>query len=424
MNSSKCENVMIVSRYKENIDWINDLFENNCLIDKCIIINKSDENININSKKIEIIKSDNVGREGETYLTYIINNYENLPNNIWFVQADPFDHSPDFMNLMENATINKYIHKNFQCLSYRYNEFIPPQNIEFDHRFYIDNNRIIQYYIDSRTQQTLEQHEFFDFFHSQKVEELRQKTPMPYGNYLHFMCGTSNIPVPKNIIPYCWSSIFFVKKESIYLNKKSCYIKLREILLKDDNQGGLQGFVLERLWNYILTHNSYDSLEELNKVNWKYSNFCALWNKNSNLVLFYTKSHEIHPLIKKPEYDANYAMIYYNNIDKNYEVKDGIYYIFESDSGMFCLNLQTAKTLLSMKIEAANLFGPISSFGNILSNLFKPATKSVSFVDSPVRCVSKTDNKFNNSDKLLDKKGALALKKNLLSHDSNKYKNH
>ena len=47
MNSSKCENVMIVSRYKENIDWINDLFENNCLIDKCIIMNNPHKNLNI-----------------------------------------------------------------------------------------------------------------------------------------------------------------------------------------------------------------------------------------------------------------------------------------------------------------------------------------------------------------------------------------
>ena len=44
-------------------------------------------------------------------LSYIINNYEQLPDNIWFVQGNPFDHSPDFLNLMSENVIQNYIQK-------------------------------------------------------------------------------------------------------------------------------------------------------------------------------------------------------------------------------------------------------------------------------------------------------------------------
>lgn len=408
MGRYNCENTIIISRYNEDLEWIYVLLKETW-INKCIIVNKGDDLPDLHSDKIQIIKSENIGREGETYLSYIINNYEQLPDNIWFVQGNPFDHSPDFLNLMSENVIQNYIQKNFQCLTWRYNEMIPP-NIEFDHRFFIDGNRVIQYYIDSRNQQTVEQHEFFDYMHSLKVKELKDITPMPYGNYLHYMCGVSGIPIPKNIIPYCWSSIFFVKKEAIHLNKKNSYIKLKEILLSSDIQGGSQGFVLERLWNYILTHNSYDSLEELKTVNWKYSNFCGLWNKSNNLMLLCSKSHLIHPSVKPPKYNSHMLMIYYNNITRKYEVKDGIYYDFDATSIIPCLNLQTAKTLLSFNIDfQSNFFDPISSFGNILNTFLKQPTRHVRFnISASPTAVSATRRCEN--DKLLDKIGALALK--------------
>ena len=92
------------------------------------------------------------------------------------------------------------------------------------------------------------------------VKKLKEITPKPYGNYLHFMCGSSGIPIPQTIIPYCWSAIFYIKNTSVYYNPRESYIKLRNILLSSDLQGGYQGFVLERLWYYIFTHKSYNSL--------------------------------------------------------------------------------------------------------------------------------------------------------------------
>ena len=41
----------------------------------------------------------NVGREAETYLRYIIENYDNLPEIVIFLQGNPFDHLPQNFDL-------------------------------------------------------------------------------------------------------------------------------------------------------------------------------------------------------------------------------------------------------------------------------------------------------------------------------------
>ena len=67
-------------------------------IKNIIVFNKGNDDVNIKyTDKINVISIENVGREGETYLQYIINNYDSLPEHIWFIQANPFEHSPDHL---------------------------------------------------------------------------------------------------------------------------------------------------------------------------------------------------------------------------------------------------------------------------------------------------------------------------------------
>jgi hypothetical protein len=40
---------------------------------------------------------------------------------------------------------------------------------------------------------------------------------------------------------------------------------LREELLNKNDQGGDEGYALERFWQYLLTNNSFSSVEEFNK---------------------------------------------------------------------------------------------------------------------------------------------------------------
>lgn len=71
---------IIVAKYKEDISWISRF--KNCTV---IVYDKSGEENMYNSLP-------NIGRESHTYLTYIIENYNNLPNYICFLQGDPEVH--------------------------------------------------------------------------------------------------------------------------------------------------------------------------------------------------------------------------------------------------------------------------------------------------------------------------------------------
>jgi len=72
---------IVVARYNENIEWLNEELNN------CIIYNKGGK-LNIEQE----ICLENVGRESETYLRYIIDNYYNLPDVVVFTQGRISDH--------------------------------------------------------------------------------------------------------------------------------------------------------------------------------------------------------------------------------------------------------------------------------------------------------------------------------------------
>lgn len=95
---------LVISRYNEDIDWVSKLEEINVTFD---VYNKG--NYINNSIQIE-----NIGRESHTYLYYIVNNYNYLPDNVGFIQGNPFDHSP---NMFSNIEIYKKNKDDFMYLS-------------------------------------------------------------------------------------------------------------------------------------------------------------------------------------------------------------------------------------------------------------------------------------------------------------------
>lgn len=105
--------VLLLSRYKEDIDWVYQLQEATNNLFDVVIYNKSTEPITDNGS-VQVINHKNVGREGETYLHYIIENYHSLPELVFFSQAYPFDHiDPDYyisrlLNFFSRTTDSQY----------------------------------------------------------------------------------------------------------------------------------------------------------------------------------------------------------------------------------------------------------------------------------------------------------------------------
>ena len=423
MSNYKASNCIIIARYNENVDWLMKLIYKYSWIQEIIIFNKGINDFSDiikNSNKIRIIQKKNIGRESETYLSYIIDNYFNLPKYIWFVQGSPFDHSPDFIDLLSENSINYYIHKEFQSLTWRYDDNLP-MNIESDRRFYINNNRIINYYIDIESQQTVEAHSFYDSMHAIKVDYLNNKTPKPYNNYLEYMCGISKLPLPKKIISYCWSAIFYLNSNSILKNKLETYIKLREILLSDDDQGGYQGYILERMWHYIFTHSSYNNIKDLHQsIDWKYSDLCLCWNSNLGYVTLYDKSYQVHHTTKTITKLHGYVMIYFVNNTQSFEIHYNSYIDFVPIAIFPCLNIETAQMFLQFQI---NNYKKINyNYLNTINNLFENNIKNLLYFNKKKIKFKENDySKMNNSQDLYKNKnskellydtfGVIALKK-------------
>lgn len=430
MSNYKASNCIIIARYNENVDWLMKLIYKYSWIQEIIIFNKGINDFSDiikNSNKIRIIQKKNIGRESETYLSYIIDNYFNLPKYIWFVQGSPFDHSPDFIDLLSENSINYYIHKEFQSLTWRYDDNLP-MNIESDKRFYINNNRIINYYIDIESQQTVEAHSFYDSMHAIKVDYLNNKTPKPYNNYLEYMCGVSKLPLPKKIISYCWSAIFYLNSNSILKNKLETYIKLREILLSEDDQGGYQGYILERMWHYIFTHLSYINITDLHQsIDWKYSNLCLCWNSNLGYVTLYDKSYQVHHTTKTITKLHGYVMIYFVNNTQSFEIHYNSYIDFVPIAIFPCLNIETAQMFLQFQI---NNYKKINyNYLNTINNLFENNIKNLLYFNKKKIKFKENDySKMNNSQDLYKNKnskellydtfGVIALKKYNQIHNS------
>ena len=84
---------IVVSRFNENIEWTKQL-------NHVIIYNKS------NIPEANQIMLPNVGREGHTYFTYICDHYDSLEDYTIFLQGNPFDHSPNLINNLNNFLTN------------------------------------------------------------------------------------------------------------------------------------------------------------------------------------------------------------------------------------------------------------------------------------------------------------------------------
>lgn len=91
---------IVVSRYNEDITWIN-----NFVNDNVVVYNKGPNNI-----KCESIPLPNIGREAQTFLYHIINSYNNLTEETVFLQGNPFDH---INNKSHSFYVNQLIPRNY-----------------------------------------------------------------------------------------------------------------------------------------------------------------------------------------------------------------------------------------------------------------------------------------------------------------------
>lgn len=249
---------LVIARYNEDLSWVNQLLNENFL-DEIIIYNKGDRKTltRFFNNKVKIRNVRNLGREGGTYLAYILQNYKELPENMWFTQGNPFEHSPDFLKFLKKDTFLCYKDKGFQGMSTRWLEKhnIPPNKfVNINTAYNINDARTIDYFINSSDMQLVAHSKFHD---TGVIDKLHVKEDVSKD-----FCEKTNLTPPKKFMRYIWSACFYVEKKHILRHSFNTYLDIQKFLYTTNVQGGYEGYTLERHWHYIFTGESYESLNE------------------------------------------------------------------------------------------------------------------------------------------------------------------
>lgn len=186
---------LVVSRYNEDINWLTKIHTWNIAA-----FNKGEPvEGNFSFKQLP-----NVGRESETYLNYIITNYDNLNDFTGFIQGNPFDHFEG-------------------CAA--------------------DTSHIINYI------NTIKITQDFTFFGDHDLHEC-DHTGRPHhpGLNLYEYANYIKIDIPQ-IIRFRAGAQFIVSRERIIKNSKEFYCNILRTVNTEISP--IQGFLLERLWQYI-----------------------------------------------------------------------------------------------------------------------------------------------------------------------------
>ena len=247
---------LIVARYSENIEWVlpyNDI---------AIIYNKGPD-IELPFKKI--VKVENIGREGHTYLYHIINNYENLIKKTFFLQGGPFEHNETILFGIDN---------------YEKTLDVQPLGLQYLKEINIPTSDILNTY-KTRTYYGLEylilkidpdcmyygEYYFDDPGISQLKKTYKERFTECKSLTQHFL-ERSNFPITKPLDDYIrmtFCALFSVTSDKIKKYDLSVYQGLINELTNFNPHGGENGYILERLWLYIFEDEDAEYNLDLNR---------------------------------------------------------------------------------------------------------------------------------------------------------------
>jgi hypothetical protein len=238
---------LVVARYNEDVRWVH------AYNDIAVVYNKGIHHRILDTLNT-VIKIDNVGRESDTYLHHIITNYNKLAKRIIFSQGDPFAHNETLLFAIDNCEKLKDVMP--RGLQYIAEKNIPPRDIlekiketteyglEYSvltidaDGFYTDDN----YFIDEGVSRFVK--EYRDFY--------KPDATLPI---MHSMLNRSNFPYYyTDKFRFTYAGLFSVTNRVIRQHRLQIYKNLKNELVSQDSQGGVNGYLMERLWLHIFKY--------------------------------------------------------------------------------------------------------------------------------------------------------------------------
>lgn len=197
---------LVLSRYNEDASWSKEVVP---YFDNIFIYNKGSDIIDFDYAKV--INLNNVGRESQTYVQFIIDNYDTMTDYVLFSQARPEDRGWD-------KDINKFIAniKKVSCCSEPFGAlgWVNVETLE--------------------SQEPIEEHKFQEMKYKNEFESL------------------FNAVYPK-AIPYSSGATIWVSSENIKSRSLKFYCHLNERLNKDIHPP--MAWIVERFWALIFSPN-------------------------------------------------------------------------------------------------------------------------------------------------------------------------
>lgn len=232
---------IVVARYNEDIDWVN------AYDDISIIYNKGRAP---DSEHKHLITIPNIGREGNTYLYHIIKNYNKLSKRTIFTQGNPFTHNETILFGVDNYEKTLDI----QPLGLRYlkEHNKPPK--ELIDKYKVRTGFGLEYLVVNidKNINYIKPHWFFDFGISLLQKSYMERFPNSKSLIQSFLNRSKyNHNKSVDCIRFTFCALFSLTKANIQKHAISVYEKLLEELTSYDSQGGVNGYILERLWLFI-----------------------------------------------------------------------------------------------------------------------------------------------------------------------------
>jgi hypothetical protein len=211
--------LIVVARYDESTEWVPR---------NATLYNKGEPIINNSVGKL--IQLQNVGREGETYLHHIIENYDNLCEYIIFTQADPFKHNAVFVQ-----DVNANNGEVFRSFGKQWQKEFPPDRI-------VEGGIRPNIHIGNRDFVCIHPEFWEDDGWVRIVRRIKMRNRVEH--ILPWVCKRLSLDMPTTGVPISMCGMFGVHRTRIQMYPKLFYKRMRDFLLEHPDHG----YVVERFW--------------------------------------------------------------------------------------------------------------------------------------------------------------------------------
>ncbi len=242
---------LVIARYTESLDWLTDVPPDI----EVIVYNKGPA---VTSDAVQarasIVRRANQGRESETYLAHVLGlrqaDGSQDDDFVVFAQGDPFEHSPDFLDLLR-AT---HRWADVQPLSWRWKtkRNIPPAHVlARETGAFMDGLRVRPELFSLQSWTPLGFHDVGTFW---LQETYRSVHGLPDGTNIaaHFlaMCGMPALAAQADahlLGRFSYGAVFAARRSRLMTVSEAALANLRRASLGHE----VYGYVLERMWLHV-----------------------------------------------------------------------------------------------------------------------------------------------------------------------------